>query len=273
MVPNLISDYYHLLLKRPYRLKVIKDTGESNKPVLLLLHGIASDSSTWNKLYPLASKDYRVIAVDLLGFGKSPKPTAQSYSLDCHSKSILFTLKKLKINNNLTVIGHSMGGLIALELATINPKLIKKIITVGMPLYDKSDTINTKTKIISKDTTNNLFRVYDYLIDNKELTLKRAQKIMAIKFKVRPFKLTQDTWIPFKKSLKQSVMNQNVLKAISNLKQPIWLLYGTLDVFIVAKNYKKIPKSNNVSIKTYIGGHLITQSVVKQILIALNSNN
>ncbi|MCU0667437.1 MAG: alpha/beta hydrolase [Patescibacteria group bacterium] len=260
MVFRIISDYYHLLLRRPYKLQVVKDSG-GNKPVILLLHGLASDSDTWTRLYPLISDSHRVISLDLLGFGKSPKPIRQKYDLSCHANNVINTLKSLKISQDITIVGHSMGGLIAIQIAKQKPQLVSKIITVGMPLYNKDD-IKSKSKFKITATTNSLFRIYTYLINNKHSTLKRAKKVMAVNLKQNSFKLNENNWVPFKKSMQNSIMNQSSITDIKHLKIPMVFLYGNMDLLIVSKHYKEF-SNPNVTIIRYTGAHLVTLSVAK----------
>ena len=97
----------------PLRLAVL-DRGKG-RPILLL-HGFATSSFTWQAIEPELSKNHRVIAVDLRGFGASDKPLDDHYSIFDQADAIeaFITQENLK---DLTIIGHSFGGGITLALA------------------------------------------------------------------------------------------------------------------------------------------------------------
>lgn len=83
---------------------------------LLLIHGFGASTYTWREVAPLLADDYRVIAVDMKGFGKSDKPLDDKYSL--HDQTALIADFIVKRNlRKLTIVGHSFGGGVALLLA------------------------------------------------------------------------------------------------------------------------------------------------------------
>src|ERR1700759_825945 len=90
--------------------------GEPGQPVVLMLHGLASDASTWDRAVGLlAEHGYRVIALDLIGHGFSDKPE-RSYLLDDFADSVRDFLDVLDIGK-ATLCGPSLGGAIAMEFS------------------------------------------------------------------------------------------------------------------------------------------------------------
>lgn len=81
--------------------------------VLLLIHGIGGSSNNWRAIIPTLSKKYRVIAPDLLGHGQSDKPRGD-YSLGAFAVWLRDFLDALGISR-VTIIGHSLGGGIAMQ--------------------------------------------------------------------------------------------------------------------------------------------------------------
>jgi pimeloyl-ACP methyl ester carboxylesterase len=92
----------------------VTDTGQG-KP-LLLLHGLGASSYTWKRITPALARHYRVIAIDLKGFGASDKPQDGKYGIFDQAELIKTFIQKENLTN-LTVIGHSYGGGVALALA------------------------------------------------------------------------------------------------------------------------------------------------------------
>ncbi len=96
---------------------------------LVLIHGIASDSRTWLEAIRRLSSHYRVLAPDLLGHGASAKP-AGDYSLGAHACSLRDLLQALGIHR-VTLVGHSLGGGIALQLTYQFPELCERMVLVS----------------------------------------------------------------------------------------------------------------------------------------------
>ena len=84
-------------------------------PVLVLLHGIAGTSSTWNGVIPSLAKRCMVIAPDLLGHGSSSKPKGD-YSLGAYANGVRDLLEALG-HDRATILGHSLGGGVAMQFA------------------------------------------------------------------------------------------------------------------------------------------------------------
>jgi pimeloyl-ACP methyl ester carboxylesterase len=83
---------------------------------LLLIHGFGASTYTWRFVAPELAKTHRVIAVDLKGFGQSDKPFDDRYSIFDQAE-LLAQLIEEKDLRNLTLVGHSFGGGVALLLA------------------------------------------------------------------------------------------------------------------------------------------------------------
>ncbi len=98
-------------------------------PALLFLHGIGDDSSTWLDLLASLSGDYTVIAPDLLGHGASAKPRAD-YSVAAYACGMRDLLTTLDIDR-VTVVGHSLGGGVAMQFAYQFPERCERLVLVG----------------------------------------------------------------------------------------------------------------------------------------------
>ncbi|BBX00267.1 alpha/beta fold hydrolase [Mycolicibacterium moriokaense] len=88
---------------------------EGRGDVVLLIHGMGGSSKTWSGVIPLLAKRYRVIAPDLLGHGQSDKPRGD-YSVGAFAVVLRDLLDELGIKK-VTVVGHSLGGGIAMQFA------------------------------------------------------------------------------------------------------------------------------------------------------------
>jgi pimeloyl-ACP methyl ester carboxylesterase len=97
-------------------------------PVLVLIHGITSDSSTWERVMPYLAQRFTVLAPDLIGHGESDKPKGD-YSLGAHASSVRDLLLTLG-HERATFVGHSLGGGIAMQLSYQFPELCERLVLV-----------------------------------------------------------------------------------------------------------------------------------------------
>ncbi len=98
-------------------------------PVLLLLHGLGCDHTTWEPVIDSLAKRFTVIAPDLLGHGQSAKPRAD-YSVGGYANGMRDLLTVLGIDK-ATVVGHSFGGGVAMQFAYQFPERTERLILVA----------------------------------------------------------------------------------------------------------------------------------------------
>jgi pimeloyl-ACP methyl ester carboxylesterase len=98
-------------------------------PPLLLLHGIANNCETWAEVIPRLAQTHTVIAPDLLGHGESDKPRGD-YSIAAYANGLRDLMTVLDIER-ATVVGHSLGGGIALQFAYQFPERCERLALVG----------------------------------------------------------------------------------------------------------------------------------------------
>jgi pimeloyl-ACP methyl ester carboxylesterase len=109
----------------------IREDGPANRPPLVLIHGLAGSIRQWDSLVPRLARRYRVIRIDLLGHGGSDKPR-EGYAPEAQARRIGGLLDKRRIRRVL-VVGHSLGGMIAVALAERRPHLVRGLVTIGTP--------------------------------------------------------------------------------------------------------------------------------------------
>jgi pimeloyl-ACP methyl ester carboxylesterase len=94
-------------------------------PLLMLIHGITSSSATWERVMPYLARHYTVIAPDLVGHGCSEAPRGD-YSLGAHASNIRDLMLALG-HERATVVGHSLGGGIAMQFAYQFPERCQRL--------------------------------------------------------------------------------------------------------------------------------------------------
>jgi pimeloyl-ACP methyl ester carboxylesterase len=98
-------------------------------PALVLVHGIGDSSATWESIIPALARHHLVIAPDLLGHGHSDKPRAD-YSVAAYANGVRDLLGVLGINR-ATLVGHSLGGGVAMQFAYQFPDRTERLVLIG----------------------------------------------------------------------------------------------------------------------------------------------
>src|SRR5436190_13721054 len=98
-------------------------------PVIVLVHGITSTSATWERVMPALAKRFTVIAPDLLGHGGSAKPRGD-YSLGAYASGVRDLLIALG-HERASVVGHSLGGGVAMQFAYQFPERCERLVLVS----------------------------------------------------------------------------------------------------------------------------------------------
>jgi pimeloyl-ACP methyl ester carboxylesterase len=108
-----------------------EETGKAAGKPLLLLHGLAAFRHTWRHLKDSELPDYRIFRIDLRGFGDAKKPAGQKYSLDDQAALVLGLIGHLGLSD-VTIVGHSMGGGVALATAPrLAPGTLRRLVLIG----------------------------------------------------------------------------------------------------------------------------------------------
>ncbi|MFF6952893.1 alpha/beta fold hydrolase [Streptomyces iakyrus] len=101
----------------------VRVDGPRDAPALLLIHGSASSTRSWDPMVPLLTGSHRVIRIDLLGHGRSAKPADRSYAIPDQARRAGAVLDRLEVEHAV-LVGHSSGGVVATALAEQRPDLV-----------------------------------------------------------------------------------------------------------------------------------------------------
>jgi len=143
------------------------ESGKGNNRHILFIHGLGSASDRWMKIPDTLSSDFHSVAIDLPGFGESDKPANMKYTIDQFRNFIILFLKEVSINDGQTrLIGHSLGGYIASEIAIQNQSQVNQLV-----LIDSSGMLNKSTPILEEylnvamnPTKDNVKKVFEKMV-------------------------------------------------------------------------------------------------------------
>ena len=120
-----------------------QDTGPKSAPVLLLLHGFGSSLQTWDEWAAQLDPNYRVIRLDLPGFGLTGPSPVNDYSEEKDVATLTHFVDKLGIDE-LSVIGHSMGGKMAWTFAADQGPRVKALVLMAPDGYPQAEDIGSR---------------------------------------------------------------------------------------------------------------------------------
>jgi pimeloyl-ACP methyl ester carboxylesterase len=113
---------------------------------VILIHGLAASLHDWDSLIPrLASAGYTAYALDLLGHGDSAKPALPLYEMDWLVEHFVVWMDSLRLDEPVAVVGHSLGGYVALEYAWRFPERVSGLVLVD-PFYS-NDQLPIATRL------------------------------------------------------------------------------------------------------------------------------
>lgn len=264
MINSILSLFQSLKLAPLLHVAIDNNTGQPE--TVILLHGIAASSTAWQPVIDrLDSQKYRIIALDLLGHGLSPKPVDCQYSADDHVRSIRRTLKRLNINTPMLFVGHSMGSIICLRYYQTYPRNITALHLLSPPLYSRREISSRRS--MTKLRTDIYLELYRLLSANKGLTLAASRHIRTLLRIKESALVTEETWHSFRMSLTNTIVHQFAYEDIRNTEVPIYITYGVADEFLIAKNIDSLKRQKNVSITKLLGiRHIIGVRFAKKVV-------
>ncbi len=101
----------------------------SAKTGVILIHGLSGSMEDWKNVIPALATDFHVVAFDLPGFGKSDKGS-QDYSPTRYARLAHFLADRYFSGKNYHIVGHSMGGAIALRFASQRPQRFQRLVLI-----------------------------------------------------------------------------------------------------------------------------------------------
>jgi pimeloyl-ACP methyl ester carboxylesterase len=103
---------------------------EGSGPLIVLVHGMAGSGATWDRVYPMLSERFTVLALDLPGHGASAKPADGDYSLGSFASVVRDLMMALGLERG-TIVGQSLGGGVAMQFAYQFPSRCERLVLVG----------------------------------------------------------------------------------------------------------------------------------------------
>lgn len=246
----------------------------NNKPPVILIHGFVSSTYTFNQLIPLLAENYSVIAIDLPGFGRSEKSRTFVYSYENYAKLVIRCLDYFQLND-VKIVGHSMGGQIALNIARLVPERVQCLFLLGSSGYLKS-----ANRFLVYSSYLPLFRLYVRRTINNQRVMDNLRNV----FHNHSY-ITKEHVREFERPLKDKDFPICLIRLLRHregdlpstelekINTPTLLVWGEDDRVVPLRIGKKLeqdlPNAELISFKET--GHLITEERPHEIASLIHS--
>ncbi|CAN5169148.1 alpha/beta fold hydrolase [soil metagenome] len=252
--------------KRAPLLHVAVDEGSG--PAVVMIHGIASSSASFHFVLPLIEPGHRLIAIDILGFGESPRPPDAEYTLEEHVDAIAATIHSLKLREPFTLVGHSLGCLISSRFAATHPSAVSHLVLISPPVYLSPTEIGDPRL---RNYVAGYLTAYNFLRKNKDFTIGNASIVSRMVPIAHVFEITEQNWLPFVKSMEHCIESQTVISDLARVDVPIDIVYGRLDEFIAPGSMAIIARMRGVTMHVVdVSDHVIRKPLARAAASTIN---
>lgn len=211
-----------------------------NGKTIMLLHGKNFNGAYWEKTAKdLSDKGFRVIIPDQIGFGKSSKPHSYQFSFSQLAENTKAILDKLEIDKTI-VLGHSMGGMVAVRFTLLYPEKVQKLILenpIGLEDYKTFAAYQTIDQAYQSELKNTAetYKAYQlkFYYDNKWKDEYQPWLDLIAGWTLHK-DYPQVAWDAALTS--DMIYNQPVCYEFKNIKTPTLLIIGTRDRTAIGKD-------------------------------------
>ncbi len=205
----------------------------SGEKVLLLVHGLSSNLEAWNKNVAALKEEFSTIAIDLPGYGKSTKNT-NHYSMADYACFINEFIRQKKLKN-VSLVGHSMGGQVAIHSVLKHPENVERLILIapaGIETFTPQEATVLKTSYTAEMVENateeqirNNFKLnfYEFPVDAEFMVKDRIEMKNASDLKEYSVIVINNI---------AAMLDEPVLEDLNKIKIPVLMIFGKEDALI-----------------------------------------
>ncbi len=250
------------------------DEGAKENPVVLLLHGEPSWSYLYRKMIPvLVAGGFRVIAPDLIGFGKSDKPTkTEAYTYQTHIEWTTELLQQLDLQD-IMLFGQDWGGLIGLRLVAAMPDRFTKIVASNTMLPTGQHKVSDTFKAWLEFSKNSPHFDIGSVIQMATVT-DLSDEVMAAynaPFPSDEYKAGARIFpslVPITEDNPEGINNRRAWEVLKQWNKPFLTIFGDMDMVTKGGErvfQKLVPGTKGQAHTTLHAGHFIQEDVGEEL--------
>lgn len=223
-----------------------------NGKTIVLLHGYTSSSEYWASQIPELSAKYRVVVIDHRGHGKSSAPSGEdAYSIEIFADDVFALLKMLDVKE-CCLVGHSLGGFIALQFALDHQDVLAALVLVDTSSGELDRVPNfyeMRRKMDEIARTQGMEAAFEFELVNNPVKINRIQKHYVTRETIRQSMLATSvdgyiyTWRAIEKK-------EALTSRLGEIKVPTLIIWGEED--------KPLAKAAQTLKEGIIGSELVT---------------
>lgn len=235
-----------------YKNSQIHFASEGSENPLVLLHGFLESSLIWSETIRALSPRRQIITIDLPGHGKSDC-LQETHSMEAFAKMVVFILCELGIEK-ADILGHSMGGYVALAILEEHPQVLNRIILLNStPSADNEERKQNRRRSIALAEKNKRAFVSMAIANllTQENNKKFKEEIQALKNEALQFSSKGIT-----KALEAMMVRKDRTKALQNYAGEKIIIAGEQDPILDYKKIKELAQLSHCQFFSLPDGHL-----------------
>lgn len=219
----------------------VKVTGDltSDKDIIVLVHGIDASLDYFDDITPYLEKKYSIVAVDLLGHGRSAPAKDESYQMDTEAWAVWEALGKLKVVKPVILFGYGIGGLVVTTMTEMHDIAVSKIVLLNTPANEKYAHVNTLNSVLSGMVTSSQVKTKLYFAKKFDTSKLKNPKVVQEASK----QVERKTAKQLQKIAPEYLDKKPLNKRLRAIPKPAYLLFADEDQ-ILGENGVKDAKAS-----------------------------
>lgn len=211
----------------------VESLGGSDDEAVMFLHGLTGSTRSWGDAIRALSARRRLLLVDALGFGRSPKPKLE-YSLDEHLQAIQDAVQREGVLRT-HLVGYSTGALMTLAYAARQPQEVASLTLIATPWYGSEEEARQG---IGRRSFFMRWMAMDNALAHTACTLMclsrpLLEKVMPLIVRDVPARVARDViqhnWISYSRSLRHLVLEARPDVWLRRVRAPVLFIHGSKD--------------------------------------------
>jgi pimeloyl-ACP methyl ester carboxylesterase len=217
--------------------------GAKGSEAALFIPGFVGSHEVWDEHFLSLSDEYRLILIDVLGFGRSPKPDL-AYTVEDHLTAISNTLRELNVGR-LHIVGYSMGSLMAVAYAYHYPESVISLVLLATPWFENESQAR---ETISNHSLFNRMLALDTPLAHFACSLMchlrpLLMPLMPLLVREVPAVVAKEglrhTWTSYSRTLRNVIFRSETRRWMQSIRQPVLMLHGEHDRTAPIENVRK----------------------------------